>query len=84
MEPATADDEISYGGMVARFTKRIQPAVSALGDHVQVTIDIPDAPEWVTQLAHKDISYWELRVDAASRQYDYETAFPLPVYARVP
>jgi len=48
----------------------------------KVTFDIPDNPEWVTQLSGKLVRYWELLVETRRRGVDFRTTFPLQVYAR--
>ena len=84
VETAGPNDENVYGGMVMRYSKRIQPPVSALADTVRVEFEIPDENRWSTGLTCNHFRYWELKVDVYSSRYDYQTTFPVPIYAKPP
>lgn len=51
---------------------------------VEIRFDVPDNPDWVTELSGTPVRYWELVVEAPRRGVDYRTTFPLPIYGKGP
>ena len=49
---------------------------------VELSLDLPDNDEWVTELSGTPVRYWELVVESAQPGVDFRTTFPLPVYRR--
>lgn len=49
---------------------------------VEISFEIPDNTEWVTELSGTPVRYWELVVESSRVGIDYRTTFPLPVYRR--
>jgi hypothetical protein len=49
---------------------------------VEVSFDLPDNEEWVTELSGAPVRYWELLVESQQPGVDFRTTFPLPVYRR--
>jgi len=49
---------------------------------IEIVFEIPDNPEWVTELSAKPVRYWELLIESEQPGIDFKTTFPLPVYTR--
>lgn len=55
--------------------------VPAGASAVPIRFQLPNRPEWITQLTAKGrVRYWELVVQAEDPDADFSTSFPLPVY----
>lgn len=49
---------------------------------VEISFEIPNVDDWVTELSGQPVRYWELLVESEQPGIDYRTTFPLPIYPR--
>lgn len=68
--------------VIERWRETRQVTAQARDRELIVSFQLPDEPEWVTDLtAHPGVSYWEVVVEAVTPGIDLRSRFPLPVYA---
>ena len=57
-------------------------AVSSATQEVEISFDVPDNDDWVTELSGRPVRYWELLIESEQTGADFKTTFPLPIYPR--
>ena len=52
-----------------------------LQPEVSIQFELPENEDWVNRISGTPVRYWELHIAAEAVGVDFESSWPLPVYA---